>query len=291
MCWRNYPLNIRFNGGYLCGVPVCEFSTTLAALQRMVCRAYMFIKKEQALQEDEPVVRTGMSQEERLHYTLRLAAKKWFSNTYCLDWLYKGPVENDLIEQRKEILVLLHQALKLYIEKSKSILMPQDRAGRLAFVLYNDVFEISNRIGQVGGIESIEVGSPKLNVCVIDKSVDEYVDSLHGETFDGDMENLSAVVVAPRTSNRKSATVKSYNHQVKLITEDESFTHKLLDKILEVLSQYPDPRDQPRFIFPGTQRFRIGHDPDQFPEFVLKTPVSLIQYATPSGQTGKIKIP
>ena len=55
MCWRSYPLSIRFTvGRHVRGIPTCELSTTtLAAVQRMVCRAHMLIKKEQARQEED----------------------------------------------------------------------------------------------------------------------------------------------------------------------------------------------------------------------------------------------
>jgi hypothetical protein len=250
----------------------------------------MLTKKEQFGQGEVQAGRLGMSQQERLHYALRLVSKEWFSNTYYLDWFYKESVGSVLEKQRRDILVLLHQALIFYIKKSDVDFEPEGQADKLALLLYNDVYEISNRIEQVGEVQTIEIQPFKMETCAIDKSVDDYVDSLYGKTYDGDKVKLHAYVIAPRTLRRNFALVRSDTHQVKLVTGNEKFTQALLGKILEVLAGFPEPKEQPCFLFPGTQRFRIGHDPDQYPEFVLQTPVDCISYTTPDGQINKIDL-
>jgi len=286
MCWRKYPLKIRFNGARnLRGAPICELSTTLAAVQRMVCRAHM-------LSEGGRTALTGMPKDERLRYSLRLVSKDWLSKTFYLDWLSKGvPGEAFDDKQAAAYLALLHEALMRYVILKVDI-PPENPAGKLALAIYNDVQDISNRLGQAGDIRDIEIQILGNKRCTIDKKVAAYVDSLKGETYDLAVQVLPGEVVAPRTRDRDYALIRSSAHQIKLYADNKVDSAQVLDGLLKVLSRYPAPGQyQPRFFFNGKPRFKIGGDPDSYSDFVLTPPYSPILYETRSGKKSELEIP
>lgn len=269
MCWRNYPLKIRFNGEqHKHGVPICELNTTLAAIQRMFCRAYM-------LTEQDTVGLAYMAQAERLRCSLRIAAKDWSSRKFSLDWFAKASFDDFYETRAKDILALLHQALDLYIRSSVSLVPSNDIEG-LALAIYNDVQEIASRIGQTSNLLSIEITFPRGKTCLFDNRIHEYVNSLKGSTYDGKTQDLEARVATLEILDRDYVQVRSGTHQMKLYADDKITTHLMIDDILKTVANYPRPkRYQPWFRFHGKPRFKIGGDPVHNPEFVIIQPYTL----------------
>jgi hypothetical protein len=266
MCWRNYPLKIRFNGEqHKRGVPICELNTTLAAIQRMFCRAYM-------LTEQDTVGLAYMAQAERLRCSLRIAAKDWSSRKFSLDWFAKASFDDFYETRAEDILALLHQALDLYIRSSVS-LVPSNDIERLALAIYNDVQEIASRIGQTGNLQSIEIAFPGGKTCLFDNRIHDYVNSLKGLTYDGKTQDLEARVATLKILDRDYVQVRSQTHQMKLYADNKNNTQQLVDWILQELAASPRARrQQPWFRFHGKPRFKIGGDPVHNPEFVVIEP-------------------
>jgi len=234
----------------------------------------------------------GMPQDERARYSLRLAGRGWFSRTFSLDWSCKGTTETAFSEeQAMKALATLHAALGHYVDAEVEI-PPVTPAGRLALAIYNDVHGLSRRLGQPDGIREIDIRILGQKPRAIDSQVAAYIDSLKGLTYDLDEQYLQAIVVAPRTDGRDHAIVRSDTHQIKLYAEDKADSVTVLDGLLKVLARYPAPRQyQPRFVFNGKPRFKIGGDPSSYSEFVLTPPYSPIRFVTKSGKMSELAIP
>jgi len=167
---------------------------------------------------------------------------------------------------------------------------PANLEERWPLAFYNDIHEISNRIGQSSDIKSIELRLLKESPCVIDQKVDEYIDNLYGTTYEGDTLELPANVSMLQLRKRESVILRNGSHQVKLITDDNKLSRKLLKSLLKVLANFSNLRDQPLFYFPGTQRYIVGRDPEHYPEFVLKTPITKIKYKIANGDVKTVTI-
>ena len=101
---------------------------------------------------------------------------------------------------------------------------------------------------------------------------------------------LPANVSVLQLRERENVILRIGSHLVKLITDDNKLSRKLLKSLLKVLANFSNISDQPLFYFPGTQRYIIGRDPEHYPEFVLKTPITQIKYKIANGNVKTVTI-
>ncbi len=258
-----YPITVGFAGPHIHkhGVPICEMTAILAALQRMVCRSYLAtLRGRKTL--------SSLSQDERLSLSLYLAEVEKPPTSFYVGWFSKGILPGFSEHLATDVLSQLDGALKLY-ETLAIKTKPATLIGNLALAIFNDFWEITSRIGKVGNIQSLWIRILDFEPVSLNDIVLAYTESLKGKLSYLRLRNLTGVVLAPQTYARDFALVQTATHQVKIIAEEDKKL-EFINSLLNILARYPDPLYQPSFTFWGRPRLRIGNDPDRFPEFVLK---------------------
>lgn len=271
MPYKMYPLSIRFRGSRIDqrGVPICELSIALAALQRMVCRAYLVIKGKN-------LRLASLTDTERFCNSLYITNIDSPPKTFNIDW-FSEEAHSKSIPMVDDLLHLLHDAINLCIHKGVKE-SPECLARQLALAIFNDVSELVNRINTKSNIQQIDIQILNLKVFSIDSKVKNSVASDVSsdvasirEKNKGKHKWIKGYVELPQTLNRNHLILKTKTHRVKIFMDDKRTPafEDVFAKILTVLGRYPSSIIQPDFYFYGEPRFRFDDPVDGFSEFAL----------------------
>lgn len=280
---KHFPISIRFIEPTLGlkGVPLCESSLAFVALNHMICRAHL-------IEEHKKRTLANLPQADRLRFSLYLVDTDQLRQTFYLDWFSDGVLPQFSPPKADKLLVLLHKALLLYVN-SRVPAKPTDKAGKLALLIFADFWDMASRIGRTGDIQQIEIRMLDLEPIIIDEAVKVYAESLRGVLFQGRAKNLKGIVEAPKTRKRDLIMLRTDARLVKVYSDDAGVSRKVLDLVLKVLARYPNPLNQPGFVFHGKPRYKINDEPSRFPEFVLTDGLEKITYTLNNGEVHSLK--
>ena len=252
MATNSYPISLRFSGPNLKtqGVPILELGQTLMTLQRLVYKAYLF-------HNGRSPNTSLLKQRERKMLSLGIASREKGSDIYHLEWFAAGELENFPEATINKSLLEVAKAASLYTQNKIDPRRPKDG---LAVSMFNDLYELTDRIGRIGGIEQLEIQfTGKKSPILIDERVKSYVTELKGEVWEGKRTSVKGVVIAPHTLDRDYAHVLSGGQRVKVYLYDEDLFKGMMDVLAE--------EDQPYFEFKGKYRLYIGEGASRIKEF------------------------
>lgn len=252
MATNTHPISLCFTGPNLKtqGVPILELGQTLVTLQRLVYKAYLY-------HNNRSPNTSLLKQRERKLLSLGIASQEKGSDIYHLEWYAAGELENFPAATINKSLLEVAKAASLYTQNRIDPRKPKDG---LAVSMINDLQELTDRIGRVGGIAQLEIRiAGRKSPILIDESMKSYVTQLKGRVWNSTAKSVRGVVVAPHTFTKDHALVYSAGQRIKAYFHDEILFREMLGIIAH--------EDQAYFEFRGTYRLRIGEDASRIKEF------------------------
>lgn len=257
MAVNRYPISLRFDGARFKtrGVPIQDLGESLILIQRMVYKAY-FIREKQSFKKAVP------SSAERQLLAMEIAERKRGSDVYQLSWLAKDVVDNVMAGTLQGISGEVASALALLATQKIWDLIQKRRrrpVDLLAIALYNDLEELTNRVGRTSGIRKIEVYfAGRRHPVVIDAKLRDEIKDVKKLLKKGVRQTLQGDVIAPHTIGQDYAFVRVGASRIKIHMKRTVFR-----EMMRFLGSDPTARLQ----FVGRPRLMIDFDPDRFVEF------------------------
>ena len=257
MATNKFPIDLRFDGPQFKtrGVPIQDLGESLVLIQRMVYKTY-FIHEKQSFKKAVP------SSDERKFLAMEIAERKRGSDVYQLAWLAKDVVENVMAGTLQGISGELASALMLLATKKVWDLIQKRKrqpVDLLAIALYNDLEELTNRIGKSNGIRKIEIRfAGKRKPIIIDAKLRDEIKDIKKRARKGAPLPLVGDVIAPHTIGQDYAFVRVGTDRIKVHMKREVF-----GDMMAILG--PEPTARLRFA--GRPRLMIDFDPTRFVEY------------------------
>lgn len=257
MTTDQYPIRLRFDGAQFKtrGVPIQDLGESLVLIQRMVYKAY-FIREKQSFKKAVP------STAERKLLAMEIAGRERGSDVYQLAWLARDVADNVAAgalqgisgEIASALMILTANQIWDLIQKRKR--RPVDL---LAISIFNDLEELTNRIGKAGDIRRIEIHfAGKRGPVVIDAKTRDAVKNARRLLKKGKSQPLEGDVIAPHTIGQDYAFVRVGTDRVKVYMK-----RKVFREMMAVLGEEPIAR----LRFSGRPRLMIDFDPGRFVEY------------------------
>ncbi|MEW8297345.1 MAG: hypothetical protein AB2721_09365 [Candidatus Thiodiazotropha sp.] len=211
---------VRFIGEELDvkALPIYELGTVLIAFQRVINKAYLFEKE--ALSKGAKLNPT-----ERQNCALQIGAHQKSSDEYGFISFVTDPVVVDHIKTLvvDGLIALGAYALGKAVSKKNESPPPNQY-----FIgsIYNEVNVISDRIENIGGVNSIKIRGgtdADVNPVSFTKETQEYVRQLENETYHGEMQSLEGTITK-LYPNRLIAEIKIQpNYYTKVFLDNKDF--------------------------------------------------------------------
>jgi len=231
-------------------LPIYELGTVLIALQRIIHKAYLFEKNSLSKC-------TKLSPVERRNCALQIGAHNKSSDEYGLISFITDPV---VINHIKTLVVDGVVALSAYA-LGKVVSKKENPPPNQYFIgsIYNEVTVINDRIGNVGGIEEIEIRGGKgidIKPVVFTRETQSYVRGLANETYLGEMQDIEGTITK-LYPNRLIAEIKiAPNYYTKVHLNDTDFdTVRYKTRVGDVIK------------FSGRPIYRLGQKTAKIREF------------------------
>jgi hypothetical protein len=264
MATNKFPLSLRFDGPQFKtrGVPIQDLGETLILMQRMVYKTY-FIREKQSFKKAVP------SSAERKLLSMEIAGRERGSDVYQLAWLARdtldavasGTLQGISGEIASALLLLGTQKVWDLIQKAKR--RPVDL---LAIAIYNDLEELTNRIGKTSGIKRLEIHfEGKRKPFVIDAKLRDEIKDVRKMLKKGGRQDLDGDVIAPHTIGEDYAFVRVGMDRIKVHLKNR----KVFGDMMKVLGDEPTAH----LRFTGRPRLMIDYDPERFVEFFAESVV------------------
>lgn len=254
---NEFPVGLRFVGPQFKtkGVAIQDLGEIFITLQRMVYKAY-FIQRKHSFRKAVP------SDAERKLLALEIGERKRGSDIYQFVWqavqtAQTMPIDlQDLTTQIAAALVLIGGG-RIWNIVTKPHKEPVDF---LAIALYNEVEELSDRIGRAGGIKKIEIHLEGHSPIVIDSKSKAEIKALRRNAhWAKKRQTLEGDVIAPHTIGEDYATVRVGMERIKVHFKTKTLFREMM-RVLGVNSTT-------HFCFTGRPRLMINFDPERFVEF------------------------
>jgi hypothetical protein len=185
-------LRIRFIGSALQrnGVPIYQLGKSLIALQRMVHKARMLEKRNEAR-------RPFLSFEERSQFALQILERRQGSDEYGLGSFLSNPIVVGAIGGYIGWIMsaLSKYAMRQVLHRGRD---KDDRQHVFNIYIFNQLYDLAGRIGGVGGVDAIEIGSsiPDHEKTVrLDADFKHYVNSIKNQLAYGTEREITGKVV------------------------------------------------------------------------------------------------
>src|SRR5437773_7158625 len=185
-------LRIRFIGPALNerGVPIYELGKSLVAIQRMVHKARMLEKRNEAR-------RPFLTFDERAQFALQIANRRRGSDEYGLTAFLTNPITANAIGS---YIAYIMGALSAYAVRSvlRKGAKKDDRQHVFNIYVFNQLRDLAGRINNIGGVDAIEVAStvPKHRTPIrLDAEFKHYVNSIKNEVAYGAVREITGRVI------------------------------------------------------------------------------------------------
>lgn len=251
---ENAPLlSLKFSGETIDKhtMPIYELGSTFIAIQRIVNKTHLF--NSNRLEKG-----AKLNFEERKETALRISAIKQGSDEYGLITFLTDPV---VIGHVKTLIVDGLVAISAYtlgrvFSKKDS---KKSNNQTLIAAIYNEISTVTDRIGNISGVESIEI-FPGKNVnglgIRINMDTQEYVRNIQNESLYGKYQALSGYITRMHP-NRFFVDIKvAPNYYSKIYVSPEDF---------EIIRYKTQPGQI--IVFFGRPKFRLGDITQKIKEF------------------------
>lgn len=231
-------------------LPIYELGTMLIAFQRIINKAYLFEK--QSLSKG-----AKLSTAERQNCALQIGAHQKSSDEYGFISFITDPV---VIDHIKILVINGFVALGTYVlckafRKDKAIPPNQYLIGSI----YNEVTVINDRIGNIGGVDCIEIRGGEgieVNPVSFTKDTQSYIRQLKNETYLGEIQEIKGTITK-LYPNRLIAEIKiEPNYYTKVFLDDDAF---------DVVRYKTRTGDVIKFM--GRPIYRLGQETTKIREF------------------------
>lgn len=248
-------LTVRFIGPDLKtrGMPIYELGTAFIAIQRIFHKAY--------LAESEVTIKGRFPERAmRRKLALQIGAHEKRSDFFALTPILTDPTALNAITTAGEF---VFEVIKAYAAKKVADLLEDEEKESRQFYIGNiqaDVVNILNRIDNIGGCDSIEIGSPHLapkNIVKFNAETRDYVRELGSEHFLGRAQELVGDVFKLYPNIGMVEVRRPGGKKCKIFFLDEKHFERVR------LSENPSPRIRVH----GRPRYRLGAQGRAFSEF------------------------
>jgi hypothetical protein len=261
MAVNKYPISLRFDGAQFKtrGVPIQDLGESLVLLQRMVHKAY-FIREKQSFKKAVP------SSAERRFLAMEIAERKRGSDIYQLAWLARDVADNVTAgalqgisgEIASALMILAANKIWDLIQKRKR--QPVDL---VAISIFNELEELTNRVGKANGIRRIEIHfAGRRKAVVIDAKMRDAIKDAKKLLKKGSPQTLECDVIAPHTIGQDYAFVRVGNDRIKVHMKRTVFR-----EMMQILGGEPTAR----LRFQGRPRLMIDFDQSRFAEYYAES--------------------
>ena len=194
-------IELRFDGPALQaqGMPVYELGTTLVAVQRMLHKSHLI--------EDGRWVRGQVpGRRDRELLAVQLGGRQPGSDLYALVPLVSDPAAVAALARAIDLLLNALTSYAVGKALDAATAQPEHLAaeaggktetGSLIGAIYADVVNVVNRIGNVGGCETIQIGSPRFRQgepVTFDRDTRDYVRSIPSARVLGPVQTIKGSV-------------------------------------------------------------------------------------------------
>ena len=254
-------LEVRFVGESLMfhGIPIYELGAAFVSIQRMVYKAHL-------VQEHRWERGLSPDRSERELLALQIGARRRGSDWFGLLPILSDPTTLTVIRRAVDYVIagLMSYAVGTVLDTVRSA---PDEQRLFIGAIHADTVNVVNRIGNVGGCESIQISSPALqgrDIVNFDASSRDYVRALEKNPFLGPVQTIEGEVFKLYPDHRIVEIRRRRGRKCKVFLEREDFD----------LVRYGQKRDG-RITITGRPRFRIGEETRTFSEFEGTTVVLL----------------
>lgn len=247
-------LTIRFVGEQLKkqGLPIYELGLAFVAVQRIVNKAFLALEKR--LDKG-----SFPNKREREILALQIACYEKRSDFFALTPLIFDPVNQEIV--KKCIEFVLSGIISYAIGEVLDCIRGKSNEQKNIFIgsIHADVVNIVNRIENIGGCESIEIGSPayapQKKIEFTEKSK-EYVRHLANEPFLGQIQTIKGSVFKLYPNMEMVEIHRSGGKKCKVFLDTKNFEE----------IRYGQVRS-PVIEITGRPRYRMGMEGMGFDEF------------------------
>lgn len=254
-------LEVRFVGESLGlhGIPIYELGTAFVAIQRMVYKAHL-------VQQHRWERGLSPNRSEREMLALQIGARRQGSDWFDLLPIFSDPRTLTVVRQAVDYVIagLTSYAVGTVLDTARS---EPDEQRLFVGAIHADTVNVVNRIGNVGGCESIQISSPALrprDIVNFDASSRDYVRALEKSPFLGAVQTIEGDVVKLYPNDRIVEIRRRRGRKCKAFLQREGFD----------LVRYGQTRAG-KVRITGRPRFRIGGETRAFSEFEGMTVVLL----------------
>ena len=217
-----FTLRFTGNGFEKRGVSIYDFGQTLVSFQRLVNKTYL-------LNENRLEKGAFPRKEERESLALQIGARERKSDAFALIPLLTDPTTQQTLEFLGKN--LFSGLTGYYVQRVMQRLQKEEDEDKRFFIgsINAEVVNLVSRIDAAGGVETIEIGAPRLGVekpVVFDKSTKEYVKKLSQEKFLGNTQTIKGVLTKLLPSSHTVEIRRSGGSLVKVY-----FDPKLFDSV------------------------------------------------------------
>ncbi|MDH4317311.1 MAG: hypothetical protein OEV64_02885 [Desulfobulbaceae bacterium] len=252
--YENGILTIRFIGDGMDrhGANIYDLSHSLLAVQRIVHKAHLSM-------EDRLTKGAFPTKEERQILSLQLGERKRASDAFALVSVLSDPVVQQYM---KKVVDYVFAGIAGYYvgDVMKRVHKEKDQNKQIYIgSIYTEVANITNRVGAVGEVEAISLGSPVLEretIATFDQDTKEYLAELKNEIILGNYQEIKGRVYKLYPSSQIVAIRRGGGGTVSVFLSEENF-----EKI-----RYHKEKS-PLFLFKGRPRYQFGVETKAVSEF------------------------
>lgn len=221
MAYDDSLIRLRFIGNDLKtrSIPIYELGVSLVATQRLVHKAHLLHTKKLAYTHFP-------KKEERRHLALQLTERKRASDGYGLNPISEDDGDVSYLSELTEV-ALKNIAAYSSVRDFDSFRQIEDDRKMFVINAYNQVADLALRVGNIGGIESIEISGrtprPVPSVYITSETA-ELVRMVKGKLQRGSLQELIGDVTGlyPQTYNIR-IHVKTESRNVNIRCEPQAF--------------------------------------------------------------------
>lgn len=243
--FENGILSVRFIGERLNthGASIYDLSHTLLAIQRIVHKSHLSI-------EDRLTKGAFPNKEEREFLSLQLGERRRQSDAFSLIPIL---ADSNVQEYLKTLAGYVFSGVVGYYTGDLLDRIHKEKDhNKQIFIgsIYTEVANIVNRVGAVGEVEAISLGSPVLEretIASFDSGTKEYLSQLKNEIILGNYQEIKGRVYKLYPASKIVAIRRSGGRAVSIFLNEDDFERIRYHR-----------ESNPLFLFKGRPRFQFG---------------------------------
>ena len=247
-------LEVRFAGEALDlhGIPIYELGTAFVAIQRMVHKGHL-------VQDGRWGSGRSPVRAEKELLALHIGERRTGSDWFALLPVLSDPTALLAIKKAVDYVIggLTSYALGAVLDRARS--EPDESRQVFIGAIYADTVNVVNRIGNIGGCETIEISSPAVRpgeVVTFDVDSRDYVRSLEASPYLGPVQTIEGAVFKLYPNMDMGEMRRPGGKKAKVFLNPDDFA----------LVRYRRSQD-PRVRVTGRPRYRVGAVGPAFAEF------------------------